>query len=316
MSEVRLGHYVLTGRYALAPLAEFSAWPLRLLCQAFGAAFSCTEMTRARFVLARDETTCRVLERHPDERLCGAQLCGSDPGELADAAALVIQELGFAFVDLNAACPRRRIVSDGDGAALLNRPQKLEQLVRAMVEAVHPAPVTVKMRSGLKTGNVLAVDAARAAENGGAALLAIHPRFASQGYSGLADHSISAAVKAAVGIPVMAGGDLKHPREADALLQRTGCELAFFGRVAIGAPWVFALSEDEPLFPGWTKLHAVFRRHIEMLVEHLGEADACLRTRRLAREYAANAPDKSGQAFYDALKNVSALEQVWDVLAN
>lgn len=305
-----LGSHPLSSRYALAPLAEFTAWPLRLLCQESGAAFACTEMVKARFVADRDAATLKVLERHPDERLCGAQLCGAEAGELAEAAARLVHELGFPFVDLNAACPRRRIIFDGAGAGLLTDPARLERIVRAMVDAVRPAPVTVKLRSGLRPDRMLAVEAARAAEAGGAALIAIHPRFASQGYTGTPDHGVSAAVKAAVRVPVIAGGDLHHPKEAVRLLRETGCDLAFFGRAAIGAPWVFALKPNEPLFPGWPAFLSIFRRHIEMLVEYLGETEACLRVRRLAREYARAIPDPGEQTdFYDALKGITLTEE-------
>lgn len=305
-----IGSLSFASRYTLAPLAEFTAWPLRLLCQESGAAFACTEMVKARFVVSHDAATLKVLERHPDERLCGAQLCGADPGELAEAAARLVHELGFPFVDLNAACPRRRIIFDKAGAGLLADPLRLERIVRAMADAVRPAPVTVKLRSGLRPDQLLAVDAARAAEAGGAALIAIHPRFASQGYTGQADHKVSAAVKSAVRVPVMTGGDLHHPRDAEHLLKETGCALAFFGRAAIGAPWIFALKPDEPLFPGWPHFLAVFRRHIGMLVEYLGDAEACLRVRRLAREYARAIPEHDKQkAFYDALKGVTSLQQ-------
>jgi tRNA-dihydrouridine synthase B len=291
-------------------LAEFTAWPLRLLCQESGAAFACTEMVKARFVVSRDAATLKVLERHPSERLCGAQLCGAEAGELAEAAALLIHELGFPFVDLNAACPRRRIIFDKAGAGLLTDPPRLERIVRAMADAVRPAAVTVKLRSGVRPDQVLAVDAARAAEAGGAALIAIHPRFASQGYTGTPDHGVSTAVKAAVRVSVMVGGDLQHPRDAERILKETGCDLAFFGRAAIGAPWIFALQPDEPRFPGWTRFLSVFRRHTTMLAEYLGEMEACLRVRRLAKEYARAIPDAEERtAFYDALKNIASLEQ-------
>jgi tRNA-dihydrouridine synthase B len=307
-----LGSLPLASRYALAPLAEFTAWPLRLLCQESGAAFACTEMVKARFVVSRDGATRKVIERHPEERLCGAQLCGADPGELAEAAALLVRELGFPFVDLNAACPRRRIIFDKAGAGLLADPTRLEQIVRAMADAVRPAPVTVKLRSGLRPDRVLAVEAAQAAEAGGAALIAVHPRFASQGYTGRADHAVSAAVRAAVRVPVMVGGDLHHPCEAERILKETGCDLAFFGRAAIGAPWIFGLQPDESLFPGWPRFLAVFRRHVTMLKEYLGETEACLRMRRLAKEYARAIPGAGERTtFYDALKNIASLEQCY-----
>jgi tRNA-dihydrouridine synthase B len=295
-----LGPYRLNGRFALSPMAEFTSWPLRLLCQEFGAVLSCAEMVKARFVVARDADTLRLLSRRPDERLCGGQLCGADPAQVAAAAEILVRELRFPFVDLNMAGPVRRILFEGAGGALTADPARVEKLVRATVQAIAPVPVTVKLRAGLDEGRVTAVEAAQAAEAGGAALVAIHPRTVKQGYSGRADHRVTAAVRAALRIPVMGGGDLRTAQDAVRLLRETGCDLAFFGRAAIGDPWIF--SRATRLWEGAGEAEAcasmemsevlrVFRRHVEGLLELLGEERACLHVRRLAGEYAGRISD-------------------------
>ncbi|MCZ7646424.1 MAG: tRNA-dihydrouridine synthase [Planctomycetota bacterium] len=311
-----IGPHPLPTRFALSPMADFTSWPLRLLAQEFGAAFSCTEMVKAKFVAQRHPETLKILARHPAERLVGGQICGADETELAEAARVLVGELGFPFVDFNLACPIRRVVSDGAGGGLLAHPEKVERLVRVLVAAAAPAPVTVKMRSGLDESSITAVEVARAAEAGGAALIALHPRTVRQGYGGKADHGVVAAVKQAVRVPMVGGGDMRSPADAVRLLAESGCDLVYFARSATGDPWIFHRARArldtgaEPPPPGEAEVRAVFRRHVAMLIEHLGERDACLHARRLAREYMGRLPEDRAAGFYEALKRVETLAEV------
>ncbi|MCW8131603.1 MAG: tRNA-dihydrouridine synthase [Planctomycetota bacterium] len=318
---LRIGSHEIRGRFALSPMAEFTSWPMRVLSQEYGAAFACTEMVKAKFVAQRHDETMRELRRHPSERLCGGQVCGGQEDELAAAARILVHELGFPFVDFNIACPIRRIISDGAGSGLLGDPPKVERLVRILREASAPAPVTVKMRSGLDEKNITAVEAALAAEAGGAVLIALHPRTARQGYGGLADHSVVAKVKAAVKIPVVGGGDMKTPADAVRLMRETGCDAAYFARAAIGDPWIFARAQAlletgaEPVGPTVDEWRAVFRRHAALLREHLGDREACLHLRKLSREYAKRLAESSAQRLYASLQKVETMEQFEDALA-
>jgi len=314
---LQFGPYTLPGRLALSPMAEFTNWPQRLLCQEHGAAFACTEMVKAKFVAQRHADTLKILERHPDERLCGGQICGSDEAELAAAAQILTRELGYHFVDFNIACPIRRIVADGAGGGLLATPHKVEKLVRLLAEAAAPAPVSVKMRSGLDENSINAEDNARAAEAGGARLIAVHPRTVRQGYGGLADHAVLARVKAAVRVPVVGGGDVRGPADAQRLLNQGACDVVYFGRGAVGNPWIFsrsaALIEQgrELPEPAPTELFRQFRQHAAWLVEHMGEHDACRHLRKLSREYAKRLPSPVLQGrFYDSFKELERFEDV------
>ncbi len=321
----RMGPWTLSGPFALSPMADFTCWPLRLLAQEFGAAFSCTEMVKAKFVAQRHADTLNSLARHPDERLVGGQICGGDPDELARAAGIVAHELGFPFVDFNIACPIRRVVSEGAGGGLLADPPRVERLVRVLVEAAAPAPVTVKMRSGLDEQNITAVEVAQAAQAGGAIAIALHPRTVRQGYGGRADHAVVQAVKASVQVPVIGGGDMRSAADAVRLLRETGCDVAYFGRAATGQPWIFrhamALWRDGEEGPeaeasAWL---SVFRRHVEGLLVHWDERTALLHARRLAREYAAACPggpeSPIARRFYERHKQVESRTQWEEAMA-
>ncbi|MBI3830646.1 MAG: tRNA-dihydrouridine synthase [Planctomycetes bacterium] len=322
--ELRIGPHKVRGRFALSPMAEFTSWPMRVLAQEFGAAFTCTEMVKAKFVVQRHAETMRELRRHPGERLCGGQLCGGDADELAEAARILAHELDFPFVDFNIACPIRRIVSDGAGSGLLSDPAKVERLVRVLREAAAPAPVTVKMRSGLDEKSITAVAVARAAEAGGAVLIALHPSTARQGYGGQADHAVVAQVKAAVGIPVVGGGDMQTPADAVRLMRESGCDAAYFARAAIGDPWIFRRAQvlfetgSEPPAPDPEEWRAVFRRHALWLLEHLGERETCLHLRKLSREYARRLARedarKAAGAAMQKLERFSEFEERLDAL--
>lgn len=310
MTALTIGPHAVAGRFALSPMAEFTSWPMRLVSQDFGAAFACTEMVKARFVAQRHPETMRELRRHADEHLCGGQLCGGDPAELAAAARILVQELGFPFVDFNIACPIRRIIADGAGSGLLDDPPKVERLVRELVRAAAPVPVTVKMRSGLDEQRITAVAVAQAAEAGGAAMLALHPRTARQGYGGAADHTVVAKVKAAVGIPVVGGGDMRTPADGVRLMRETGCDAAYFARAAIGDPWIFKRAQAlldtgaEPAGPGLDEWREVLVRHARLLLEHLNERETCLHLRKLSREYARHLPEALRPALAQALQQL------------
>jgi nifR3 family TIM-barrel protein len=303
-------------------MAEFTSWPLRLLAQAFGASFACTEMVKARFVLRKHPATMKVLVRHPSERLCGAQICGDDPDVMAGAARFLVQDLTFPFVDLNLACPIRRIFGEGAGGALLKSPERVEQMVRTVRDAVAPAPVTVKMRSGMDRRSITAVEVAVAAERGGAALIAIHPRTVRQGYEGKPDHGITTRVADAVALPVVAGGDVRSASEAVRLLRETGCGLVHVARAAIGDPWIFSRADallktgTEPALPCRQSFASVFLKHAEWLAEHMGEHRACRHVRRLSKAYAKRIEDQGlSTRFYEALRFVESIAEVRAFLA-
>ena len=229
-------------RVALAPLAEVTDAAFRAIAFDAGADSATTEMVSAAGLVRGSRNTPPLLERIPEERdrPLAAQLYGHDPAELAEAARIVAGLGRFAAIDLNAGCPMRRIVANGDGAALMRAPALLGRCVAAMVRAAAPLPVTVKTRIGSDPDHPAAAELARVCADAGASLLAVHGRYASQMHAGAVDAGRIAEAVAAVRIPVLANGGVFSASDALALLRATGAAGVMVGRGALGAPWIFA----------------------------------------------------------------------------
>lgn len=269
---MRIGSHQFSGRYFLAPLAGVSDRPFRLICREMGAAFAYTEMVSAHGLLHGNRQTASYLDRDPSEVPFAVQLFAAEPEVLARAAAAVV-ERGADLVDLNMACPVRKVCNAGAGASLARDPAAVEAAVRA-VRAAAQVPVTVKIRTGWDGTSVNCVEVARAAEAGGAAAVALHGRTRAQGYSGVADWSWIRAVKEAVGIPVLGSGDVWTADDALRMAAETGCDFVLVARGACGNPWIFrelrAAEEGRPRPgpPGREEWVAVMRRHVQEQIAH------------------------------------------------
>ena len=197
-----------------------------------------TEFTSADGLARMRETKRRrYLTFYDDEHPIGAQLFGSNPETLAEAARIV-QETGFDTVDLNLGCPAKRVVGCNGGSGLLRDLPKIGDIFRAIRKAV-TIPFTVKFRMGWNHEQIVCVELARMAEAEGLNGLALHARTREQGYSGQAHWHWIAQVKQAVGIPVMGNGDIRTPEDAAAMVAETGCDAVMIGRAAPANPWIF-----------------------------------------------------------------------------
>jgi tRNA-dihydrouridine synthase B len=201
-----------------------------------------TEFTSADGVLRDPRVRGRYLHFYQDEHPISAQLFGSNPSVLADAARLV-EDLGFDLVDLNLGCPAKKVVKCNGGSGLLrNLP-----LIREIFEAVRAAvkiPFTVKFRAGWNDDEIVCVEMARMAESCGLGAVALHARTREQGYSGNARWEWIASVKQAVTIPVIGNGDIRSPEDACAMVAQTGCDAVMIGRMAPANPWIFRQIEQ------------------------------------------------------------------------
>ena len=256
----------------LAPLAEVTDAAFRAVAFDAGADAATTEMVSAAGLVRGSRNTPPLLERLPEERgrPLSAQLYGHDPDELAEAARIVAGLGRFAAVDLNAGCPMRRIVANGDGAALMRDPALLGRCVAAMARAAAPLPVTVKTRIGTDPEHPAAAELAHVCEDAGAALLAVHGRYESQAHAGPVDAARVAEAVAAVRIPVLANGGVLSAADALALLRATGAAGAMVGRGALGAPWLFAQIKaalsgvEPPPPPSPAERAALAKRHLAL----------------------------------------------------
>lgn len=307
-------------RLLLAPMAGVSDEAFRTLCREQGADLTYTEMVSAKGLSYANEKTRHLLHLAEGEDQVAVQLFGHEPDVMADQARWVEQEMGktLAYLDINMGCPARKIVSKGDGSALMKTPDLAAAIVRAVSAAVEH-PVTVKFRRGWAEGDETCVEFARRMEDAGAAAVAVHGRYALQLYRGRAEWDAIARVKAAVSIPVVGNGDVKCGADAVALVERTGCDAVMIARAAEGNPWVFAqckaalAGEPEPAKPSVEERIAMARRHARLLAEREGRN--IVRMRKHAMWYMTGLPGAAAaRAKINACVSVEDFDRVFDEL--
>ena len=282
---VRIGSVALASPLLLAPMAGVTDAGFRLVCREQGAALATTEMVSAKALVYQDGKTKTLLERGPGDAPLAAQIFGSEPETMAEAAKKAHSLSGCELIDINMGCPMGKIVKNGDGSALMRSPELAGRIIRAVAEA-SPVPVTVKLRKGWDGGSVNAVELAQIAEENGAAAVTIHGRTRAQLYSGRADWDIIARVKQAVSIPVIANGDVFEPEDAVRILARTGADAAMIGRGCMGDPWLFSRAlaalrgEEIPPRPPLAERVDTAVRQFRVNAAMKGERIACLEARK------------------------------------
>jgi tRNA-dihydrouridine synthase B len=287
MKGISIAEIFTLERAALAPLAGVTDSAYRRICVEFGARPVMTEMVSSDgFVRGRgSDKTRRFLRFKEAERPVGFQFFGADPAIMGEAARRAV-ELGPDFIDINAGCPMKKVVTKGAGAGLLRDLPLLGRIVRNVAEGASPLPVTVKIRSGWDHGSINAVEAAKVCEDSGAVAVIVHPRPRSQLFSGNADWSVIRAVKESVGIPVVGSGDVSRAEDVRRMLDETGADAAMIGRAALGNPWIFReaaalLSGAEiPPQPPMDERLDLALRHLEILAVEVSERFAVLNMRK------------------------------------
>ncbi|MBR0091507.1 MAG: tRNA dihydrouridine synthase DusB [Lachnospiraceae bacterium] len=293
LKPLTIGNFTLEHNILFGPMAGISDLPFRLLCHEAGAALTCTELISAKAITYKNRNTASLLELHPEEHPVAVQLFGHEAEVMAEGVRML--SVCPDILDLNAGCPVPKVVSNGEGSALMKTPRLIEELVRAMREgAAGPdIPVTVKIRAGFDPQHINAVECALAAEAGGAAAVTVHARTRDQMYAGKADRTVIRAVKEAVRIPVIGNGDVRDAESAKRMMEETGCDGVMIARAAQGNPWIFRevvheLQTGEKLpRPSGAEIHAMILRHADLLVQYKGEYVAVREMRKHIAWYAA-----------------------------
>ncbi|MBN8239392.1 tRNA dihydrouridine synthase DusB [Marinobacter hydrocarbonoclasticus] len=321
----KIGPYTLPNPLIVAPMAGVTDRPFRLLCRRMGAGLAVSEMVIADSKLwhTRKSRTRLNHEGEPEPR--SVQIAGGDPEMLADAARQNA-EFGAQIIDINMGCPAKKVCNKAAGSALMKDEKLVREILEAVVKAVD-VPVTLKMRTGWDRDNRNAPVIARMAEDAGIQALAVHGRTRADKYNGDAEYDTIAEVKASVGIPVFANGDITTPEKARQVLSHTGADGLLIGRGAQGRPWIFReilhyleTGEHLPQTP-MDEVERILAGHLEELHRFYGE----LMGVRIARKHVGwylQSHDDSKQfrqrfnAIDDALEQKDSIAQYFAGLRN
>ena len=224
-----------TSKVFLAPMMNITDPAFRLLCKENGAGLVYTELISINSIVAKENEIKKFLEFSDKERPIAIQLFGSDKQLLVKAAKIV--EPYFDIIDYNMGCPSVKVTKQMAGAALLQKPEIVKELLSSLVKSVKK-PVTLKIRAGVKD-NSRFLKIAKIAEEAGISMITLHARTLEQGYSGEADWSLIKKLKDSVKIPVVGNGDIKTPEDAKRMFKETGCDYVMIGRAARGNPLIF-----------------------------------------------------------------------------
>jgi nifR3 family TIM-barrel protein len=314
---MRIGLLQLDSNLFLSPLAGYTNLPFRLVVRELGGVgLATTDLVNARSLLEKRDKALKLIETRTADRPLAVQLFGSVPEEMRDAA-IYLDSLGIASIDINMGCPVKKVCKVGGGSAMMTELDKTAQLVKGMVNAVK-IPVTAKMRLGWDDQNLTAPDLARTLEDVGVAAIFVHGRTREQGFGGTVNLAgIRAVVQAVKTIPVIGNGDVTTPQAAKKMFDETGCAGVSIGRGAFYDPWIFRrtrhylerrsekvegraagreirpstfslLTSEAGLLPEppFTERVRVMCRHLDLMVEVFGEELGCRMFRKVAPWYA------------------------------
>jgi tRNA-dihydrouridine synthase B len=309
-----LGAIPIANRVVLAPLAGIGNWFVRLQAKRHGAGLVVSEMVSSHAVHYRNERTCTELLRiHPDEHPVSMQLFGSDP-DIMESAAERVAAAGADLIDLNMGCPVPKVCKTGAGAALLADPDRAVAVARAAGRG-SGLPVTVKLRSGVRPGDLSGIEVARRlAHEGVVAGICIHPRHASQRHSGKPDYELARRLVEELPVPVVVSGGLRTPELAREAFAGTGAAAVALARGSLGNPWLFSqLLGERDCAPTHAEILAELDWVIDRAVEHLGAERAGRYLRKFYPWYVERLG--GGKDLQDALQRAASIDGARTLLA-
>ena len=318
---MNIGPYTLANPLFVAPMAGVTDRPFRQLCKRLGAGYAVSEMVSSRPDLWHTRKTARRTNHVGEDGPVAVQIAGTDPALMADAALRNI-DAGAQIIDINMGCPAKKVCNVWAGSALMQNEPLALAIVQAVVAACasRSVPVSVKMRTGWSESHKNAVALARAFEDAGVQMLAVHGRTRERGYSGLAEYETIAAVKAAVRIPVVANGDITTPQRAHDVLRSTGADAVMVGRAGQGRPWIFReiahyLATGEVLAPPLVvEVKRLLLDHLQDHYAFYGEHTGLCTARKHIGWYLRDLPD--AQAFRQRMNAIGDTHAQWTAVSD
>ena len=305
-----IGSVEVPTRLVLAPMAGVSVQAFRRQGRRFGAGLVCSEMVSCAGLSHGNERSLGYLRIAADEHPLAVQIFGSEPILMAEAARMV-EAAGADLVDVNFGCPVRKVTKTGAGATLLEDGDRACSIVESVASAVS-IPLSVKMRRGLENGSRTCLELAPRLAEAGAQSLTLHPRSASQMYTGEADHSLTAELVGIVDVPVIASGDITSRAKAQAVLARTGAAAVMIGRGAQGNPWVLReIVDGDPGEPSREEVAAELILFVRETARELGERRAAGFLKKFYGWYLRRKPPSSfPRQFVQELVRLDTTEEV------
>lgn len=315
-TQYQIGSLTIQPNIVLAPMVGVTDSIFRrMILSLGGCGLVCSEMTNASAVSPRARSRHRQLDYLPEERPIAMQLSGNEP-DLVAAAARAVEALGADILDLNCGCPSPKVTGGGHGSALLRDLPKMEQLLKAVCNAVR-IPVTLKFRAGWDETSLNYLDTAKMAEQAGIAALTLHPRTRAQGYGGVADWRRVAEVKRAVNIPVIGSGDVRDAADALRRLRESAADGVMIGRAAMHNPWIFRQIAQlragmQPMVVTPGDKYEFLMRYLEMCCDDLPERLALNKLKQLIGQFGIELPGAA--ALRSAIHHSSGVVEARDHL--
>lgn len=331
--QIKLGNITLKHGLMLAPMAGVTDKAFRKICRECGAEFTVSEMLSAKALCYEqvskkagfESKTAPLAALDCDEHPSAVQIFGSEPSFMAEAAARLetldykgcTSQIRPAAIDINMGCPVHKIVSNGEGSALMKSPTLAADIVRAVKGALREIPVTVKIRAGFSNENKNAVEMAQAVAEAGASLICVHARTREQMYNPGIDLGIIASVKEAVNVPVVGNGDIYSAADALNMMRRTGCDGVMIARGARGNPWIFseiaaALDGEEYIYPVFEDRMDTIIHQLHMMVDEKGERTAAAEAKKHVAWYIKGVRDAAGMR--DRVMKSESTRELCDIL--
>lgn len=314
----KIGNVEIENQLVLAPMAGISNTSYRKIIKKMGAGLIYAEMVSTNAITYGNEKNYSLLKMDESERPIVQQIFGSDIKTFVTAAKLIEKTMHPDIIDINMGCPVPKVAVHAQaGSALLKNPQKIGEIVKAVVESVS-VPITVKIRSGWDEKSINAVEVAKICEKNGASAIAIHARTRSEGYSGKANWDIIKEVKENVNIPVIGNGDITSPKLAKKMLDETGCDAVMIGRGALGNPWIFKscleyLKSGKIIAePSNIEKIEMIKEHYNLLKEDKNEHIALLEIRTHALYYLKGMPES--KIYKERICKTKNKEELFNIL--